>query len=112
MEEISQKVQCIICRNISAYQTIKKKDLKLSRIIIEIQSGKITKKKINIDQDILQKFLYLDYFFNKFFNKIVHRDGNAEVNDSFENNSIKFISKQDFSTYFDNLILFTKKLGR
>ena len=26
-----------------------------------------------------------------------------------ENNSIKFISKYDFSTYFDNLILFTKK---
>ena len=39
----------------------------------------------------------------------MHRDGNAEVNDSSENNSIKFISKYGFSTYFNNLILFTKK---
>ena len=70
-----------------------KNDQKLSRIITEIQSRKIPKSKINIEQDILQKFLYLDYFFNKFFNKIVHRDGNDEVNDSSENNSIKFISK-------------------
>jgi len=106
--DITKSIVYYLYKNL-CFSGDQKNDQKLSKIFAEIQSGKIPKSKINIEQDILQNFLYLDYFFNKFFNKIVHRDGNAEVNDSSENNSIKFISKYGFSTYFNNLILFTKK---
>lgn len=52
-----------------------KNDKKLSQIIDFIKDRKDTKNEIN---DKLEKFLYLNLFLNKFYNKIVHRDSKVK----------------------------------
>jgi len=77
---------------------------KLSQIISELKNGKIINSEISVDK--LQKFLYLNYFMNKFYNKIVHREAKDALTES---GKIKILGKYEFSEYFQNLIFFLNK---
>ena len=85
-----------------------KNDKKLSEIIELLKNGKFDKNKITVDKDKLEKFLYLNLFLNKFYNKIVHRDAKVE-NNTTESGKIKIVGKYEFGEYFKNLALFLNK---
>ena len=81
-----------------------KNNKKLSQIIGELKNGKNISDEISVDK--LEKFLYLNYFMNKFYNKIVHREAKTSLTESA---NIKILGKYEFGEYFQNLIFFLNK---
>ena len=83
-----------------------KNNKKLSQIIDLLNNKQIVNNETTVENDKLEKFLYLNYFLNKFYNKIVLRDAKDSTT---ENGKIKILGKYEFSEYFKNLIIFLNK---
>ena len=81
--------------------------LHLSKIIEALNKDNYDKDKITIEKDKLVKFLYLDFFLSRLFNKIVHRG--IKFNSKEANNKLKLIPKYTFKEKFDNLIFFINR---
>ena len=79
---------------------------KLSQIIDLLNDRKNENNKMTIECDKLKKFLHLNYFLSKFYNKIVHRDVKDAITES---SNIKILGKYQFKEYFQNLKLFLSK---
>ena len=72
-----------------------------------LNNQKNINKEIIVETDKLEKFLYLNYFLCKFYNKIVLRDAKNPI---AESGKIKILGKYEFSEYFQNLIIFLNKI--
>lgn len=79
----------------------------LSKVIETLNNDKYDKNKITIEKDKLIKFLYLDFFLTRLFNKIIHRE--IKFNSNEANNKLKLIPEYTFKEKFTNLICFINK---